>query len=379
MLDEYGFDKRVQSKAKDYLYSGLMISAAKGIVILILAFLGLSVRASISLESIIAAYVSEPPLVLFLFSLVGLAVYWLATLPFDYYKGYVLEHRYGLSHESLGRWLQDNLKMSILSGLMALAFAQGIYGFMRMDMTYWWLYLWATTALVMVFFMYVSPILIMPLFYKFPKLENKDLLERLMELAGKAGIRIIGVFEMKTAVKTKKATAALTGIANTRRMLLSDTFLENYTRDEAESVMAHEIGHHVHGHIWKFSLGLILMVFIILLVASQVLPATLGFFGFERLDSVATLPLFALMFGLLYVMFIPLMNTLSRRAEGQCDQYELELADKPEAYISSMVKLCSQNLRYAYPHAIIEFLFYDHPSGKKRVERAVAYKRLRGK
>ena len=97
--------------------------------------------------------------------------------------------------------------------------------------------------------MYVSPVLIMPLFFKFPRLKDDELLGRLTRLADKAGIKIIGVFEMKAGAKTKKATAALTGIGNTRRMLLSDTFLSNYSTDEVESVMGHEIGHHIYGHI----------------------------------------------------------------------------------------------------------------------------------
>lgn len=182
---------------------------------------------------------------------------------------------------------------------------------------------------------------------------------------------------MKAGEKTKKATAALTGIGNTRRMLLSDTFLSNYSNDEIESVMGHEIGHHIYGHIWKFSVIFSGVFLLLLFITSQILQATFGFFGLERVDSVASLPLLALVFGLFFGILTPLMNTLSRRNEGQCDQYELDLVEKPDAYISAMVKICDQNLRYAYPSPMIEFLFYDHPSGKKRVERALAYKRLK--
>jgi STE24 endopeptidase len=198
-------------------------------------------------------------------------------------------------------------------------------------------------------------------------------LDRLTKLADKAGIKIIGVFEMKAEAKTKKATAALTGIGNTRRMLLSDTFLSNYSTDEIESVMGHEIGHHIYGHIWKFALLLSGFFLFALFITSQIAQPVSAFVSLEHINSVSSLPLLALVFGLLYVGFTPLMNTLSRLAEGHCDQYELDLVQKPDAYISSMVKLCDQNLRYAYPSSFTEFMFYDHPSGKKRVERALAY------
>jgi STE24 endopeptidase len=350
----------------------------KGITILFLALLLLDLRLSIGLEETVRAYVTELSLVVVLYTLIGYAVFWLVSFPFDFYKEYVLEHKFELSNETLSKWFWDKSKMSILSLLFILAFVEGIYNFMWFDPIYWWFFLWLVTAVVILLFMYVSPVLIMPLFYKFPKLENEELLSRLTKLASKAGIKVIGVFEMKASAKTRKATAALTGLGKTRRMLLSDTFLANYSNDETENAMGHEIGHHVYGHLWKLDLILTLGVFVALFLESQVLSATFRFFGFDRIDSVATLPLFALIFGLLYFGFTPLMNTLSRRAENQSDQYELELVEKPDAYISCMIKLCDQNLRYAYPTPLIEFLFYDHASGRKRIERALAFKRLRG-
>lgn len=378
MLGAHSFDEKTQRRAKDYLYNGLAVSMLKGITILFLALLVLDLRLSIGLEEIAKIYVTELSLVVGLYTLIGYAIFWLVSFPFDFYKEYVLEHKFELSNETFSKWLWDKSKMSILSLLFILAFVEGIYNFMWLNPIYWWFFLWSVTAVVILLFMYVSPVLIDPLFHKFPKLENEELLNRLTKLANKAGIKIIGVFEMKAEAKTKKATAALTGIGNTRRMLLSDTFLANYSNDETEAAIGHEIGHHVYGHIWKLDLMLTLGVFVVLFVESQVLPATFRFFGFDRIDSVATFPLFALIFGLLYFGFTPLMNTLSRRAENQSDQYELELVEKPDAYISCMIKLCDQNLRYAYPTPLIEFLFYDHASGTKRIERALAFKRLRG-
>jgi STE24 endopeptidase len=112
-----------------------------------------------------------------------------------------------------------------------------------------------------------------------------------------------------------------------------------------------------------------------LFLTSKVMQATVGFWGLGSVDSADSLPLMALVLGLLYAVLIPFMNSLSRWSEAHCDQYALDLVEKPDAYISKMIKLCDQNLRYAYPNRLIEFLFYDHPSGKKRIERALAYKR----
>jgi Zn-dependent protease with chaperone function len=118
--------------------------------------------------------------------------------------------------------------------------------------------------------------------------------------------------------------------------------------------------------------GALLLLFFI---ANEIMQACSGFFGIPRVDSAASIPLLALTLGLLYACLIPLINTVSRRTEGQCDQYELDLVERPDNYISAMIKLCDQNLRYAYPSRMIESFFYDHPSGKNRIDRALAYKR----
>jgi STE24 endopeptidase len=375
LSEYYGFDQQTQKRAREYFYDELKTSLVKGIIMFVLALLVLGFRLSIRFESFLQSYVSEPSLVVALYALTGYLIFWLVSLPFDYYRGFFIEHRFELSTETSGGWFRDNVKMSVISLLIVLCFVEGIYNFMWLSPAYWWFYMWLVSVFFIAFFMYVAPVWMMPLFYRFSMLKDAELLDRLTKLAEKARIKIIGVFEMKAGSKTKKSIAALTGMGNTRRMLLSDTFLSNSSYDEIECTMGHEIGHHVYGHIWKstvmFSVAFLFMLFL----ASQILQAVSGFFGLGRVDSVASLPLLALILGLLYAAFVPLNNTLSRRAEGHCDQYALDLVEKPDAYISKMVKLCDQNLRYAYPHTFIESLFYDHPSGRNRIKRALAYKR----
>jgi STE24 endopeptidase len=348
------------------------VSVFKGTVLLALGLLALSLRLSNALENSIQAYVSDRLLTVALYALIGYAAFWLVSLPFDCYDGYILEHKFELSTQSLRGWFWDNVKVSVLSLLLVLLFVEGVCNFMWLNPSYWWVFIWLVSTFFIALFMYVAPVLIMPLFYKFPRLEDQDLLNRLTKLAEKAGIKVIGVFEMKAGAKTKKATAALTGVGKTRRMLLSDTFLSNFSKEETESVMGHEIGHHIYGHIWKLTILFAGALLLMLFITNLILQSGSRFFG--RVDSASSLLLLALTLGLLYACFTPLMNTLSRWAEGQCDQYELDLVENSDAYISAMTKLCDRNLRYACPSHIIEFLFYDHPSGKKRIERALAYK-----
>jgi STE24 endopeptidase len=371
----YGFDDEAQRRTRSYLYRGLDATLCKAVVLVVSAFLVLGLRLSVGFSDSLRTYVSGTFWTVAIYVLIGYLMFWLVSFPFDYYKGYALQHKFGLSTEKLRGWFRDKVTMSVLSLLIILVFVEGIYGFMQLSPTYWWLLTWVVSAFFIVFFAYVYPVLIMPLFYKYPKLEDEELLNRLSRLAAKAGIRIKGVYEMKASAKTRKATAALAGIGSTRRMILSDTFLSNSSKDEIETTMGHEIGHQVYGHIWEYTVVFSAAFLLILFLTYRIMQATAGSLGLGTVDSASSLPLMALVLGLFYAVLFPFMNTLSRWSEAHCDQYALDLVEKPDAYITKMTKLCDQNLRYAYPHPLIEYLFYDHPSGKKRIERALAYKR----
>jgi len=137
MSESYGFNKETQHKAKNYLYSGLKVSLYKGIVFFVLALLVLGLGLSTALEKFVQSYVSELWLVVFLFTLIGYCIFWLVSLPLDYYKEYVLEHKFELSTETLGVWFRDKVKMSILIASFVVGFVEGIYNFMWLNPTYW--------------------------------------------------------------------------------------------------------------------------------------------------------------------------------------------------------------------------------------------------
>ena len=301
-------------------------------------------------------------------------VIWAIMLPLSYYEGFFLEHKYDVSTQTLKSWISDQLKGFFLSLVLILVVIEVIYYLLRELPDLWWVVAWVFMTVFSIIMAYVAPVILMPIFFKYEPLSDEDLRERLLGLAKKANVNAVGVFKMKAGVKTKRAVGALAGLGNTRRIILSDTLLDNYTADEIEGVIGHEIGHHFYKHIGKMIVQGSIVMFIGLFIANQLLQRTIGYFGFTEISDIAALPLFGLILIVFFMILIPIENTISRKAEGQADQYELDLVQKPDAFISSMTKLCDQNLRNADPHPIIEFLFYDHPSGKKRVERAIGFK-----
>jgi len=373
-LKGYGFNPEVQERARRYQRDRLILKAASyGILLgLILLFARCG---SAELAGWIRGFVRglwpQNALYTLIFAL-GLL---LVGLPFDWW-GYRLERRYGLSTQSPGSWLADELKGGAINLVIFLLALPGIYvGIAQTDL--WWLIAWAIATLFIVLMSFIAPVVLMPLFFKFEPLEDEELAERLKELAERAKVKVLGVFKMGAAAKTKKAIGALAGLGATRRIILSDTLLENYTPEEIETVIAHELGHHVHRDIWKGIGAFSALALIGFWMVHLTLEPFARAFGLGRGRGIESLPLFLVVLGGVFLLLRPLYNSFSRWFEGQADQFALELARKPEAQARLDVKLCDQNLRYAAPHPLVEFLFYDHPAGVKRVERALKFKKER--
>ncbi|MFQ6034147.1 MAG: M48 family metallopeptidase [Candidatus Bipolaricaulia bacterium] len=368
-LKEYGFDPEAQEQARRYQLDRLRLKIVYYAILLALLLL-FARFGSAGLADWIGGFAHGPWPLNVLYTLIFTVGLFLLGLPLDWW-GYRIEQRYGLSTQSPRSWLADELKGGAINLIIFLIAFPAIYIGIVQSGT-WWLIAWVITTMFIILMSFVAPVVLMPLFFKFEPLEDEEPAGRLKGLAERANVKIIGVFKMAAGVKTKKAVGALAGIGATRRIILSDTLLENYTPDEIETVIAHELGHHVHRDIWKRVAGFSAMTLIGFYTVHLALGPFARSLGLDR--GIASLPLFLVILGGVFFILAPLRNTFSRWFEGEADRFALELARRPEAQARVDVKLCDQNLRYAAPHPVIEFLFYDHPAGIKRVERALKFR-----
>jgi STE24 endopeptidase len=295
----------------------------------------------------------------------------------DYY-GFRLEHRYQLSNLRTRSWLWDEAKGFLVSVVLATIVVELLYLIIRQFSQYWWLISWAVFLGLFVVLAQLAPVVLFPIFYKFAPLENEELKARLVRLSEKAGTKVRGVYQWKLSEKSKKANAALTGLGRTRRIILADTLLDGYSPDEIEAVLAHELGHHVHKHIFK-SIGV------------QAGTTFLGFWAanwalhyaverwhmFETLSDFANLPLLALVSTVLSFVLMPALNAYSRFNERQADRYAFESLGSVKPFITSMNKLADQNLAERAPSRWVEWFFHSHPAISKRVQAAQAWTRTR--
>lgn len=296
-------------------------------------------------------------------------------LALDYY-GFRLEHHFNLSTQKLGGWVKDSIKGWVLGLVLGTVLAEIVYALIRTSPDHWWVFAWLIFLAMFVFFAQIAPVVLFPLFYKFVPLQNEELKQRLMRLGERAGTRIRGVYEWKLSAKSKKANAALTGLGSTRRIILADTLLENYSNDEIEAVLAHELGHHVHGHIVK-------------MIAVEGMVTLAGFWAanqalryaideqrmFTHLTDFANMPLLVLVCSLLSLVLMPAINAYTRFTERQADVYCWKSVPSIDPYVSAMEKLNRQNLAESHPSRIVEVLFHSHPPISKRIAAAQEWAR----
>ena len=331
--------------------------------------------ASLALRSALQAWTSSPWLLVAGFTVIFGGIYVIIDLPLSYYSEFTLPHRFDQSVETLGGWIKDQLIGLAIAGVLGLLMLEAVYWLLRISPGLWWL--WA--GILLVFFTVIlsnlAPVLIMPLFNKFVPLgeEHAELAERLTRLAARAGTRVQGVFTFDMSKRTKAANAGLTGMGNTRRIVLGDTLISEFTSDEIETVLAHELGHQVHQDI---VLGIAfgsLINLVGLFLAALVLRWGAAVMGAAGPSDPATLPLFGLVMGAFGLVTMPLTAGWSRWREKLADQYALDSTHNPSAFASALARLANQNLSEADPEPWVEFLLYSHPALGKRIKMAEGF------
>jgi len=295
-------------------------------------------------------------------------------LPLGFYSGFLLERRYELSNEPFGLWFRDQIKAFALGLLLGGGAASLVYWLMRVSPDRWWLIAGLLFALLIVGLTNLAPVLLLPLFYSVKPLDREGLRARLIALADRAGARVLGAYEWGLASKTKKANAALAGLGATRRILVSDTMLAEYSDDEIEVVLAHELAHHVHGDIWKgilFESALIVAGFYL---ASRLLQALIAPLQLYSVADVAGLPVLLFAAGGVSILMVPVAHAMSRRFERSADRFALDLTRNPSAFVSAMRRLGAQNLAEDQPSKVVQWLFYSHPPIRERIAAAQLFK-----
>ncbi|MCB5228960.1 MAG: M48 family metallopeptidase [Candidatus Cloacimonetes bacterium] len=365
-------DLERQKQAKQYGRIKRQLWLVDQGITLLYALLWLATGWSVALRSWLANMVNNDWFIVAGFAAVFSGIFFIISLPMGYYTGYILPHRFDLSTQSLKDWVIDQLKSLVVGAVLGLILIELVYLILRLAGDYWWLWLTGGVLFFSVLMTNLAPVLLMPIFNKFTPLdeEHADLAERLVALAEKAGTKVRGVFKMDMSRRTKQANASLTGLGNTRRIILGDTLISEFSADEIETVLAHELGHHVnHDVAWLIGSGTVLTALGLFLV-SRAMVWAIAVFGFTGASDPAGFPALMILFSLYQLITMPIENAFSRWRENKADDYALQATNKAEAFSSAFKRLANQNLSDVDPESWVVFMFYSHPPLQARIAKA---------
>ncbi len=300
------------------------------------------------------------------------------TFPLDYYAGFVRQHAFGLSNQSFGKWLGDSLKELAIGIVFGGLLLWVPYLLVAKSPRRWWLYTSLLVLPVMFLVMLVFPIWVAPLFNDFGPMKDQQLEAEILALADRVGIEGGRVFEVNKSVDTKAMNAYVAGLWTTKRIVLWDTLVNKLDRDEVLSVMAHEMGHYVLGHV---VLGLVVgfasvlvSLYVVYRLSDWLIDRYKDRFGFDRLSDVASLPLVFLLMQVASLAVVPPAYAFSRYMEREADRFSLELTHNNHAAASSFAKLQTENLANPRPGFFYMLWRGSHPSLAERIEFANTYR-----
>jgi STE24 endopeptidase len=372
----YQYDQTKRTLAKRYENFKLIFDPVTGTIVPIafsvfLILLGVSVELSQFLASMTGSYW----LALGLYLVVFVALLQLVEMPFSFYSEFIVDHRFGLSTQTLRGWFVDVLKglgIEVVFGVLA-GFA--LYYLIR-TITLWWLAAAALFAAFSILLSILVPYVILPIFYKVTPVSDQTLKENLLELSKKLGAKNIDhVLVADESRKSVRANAFFSGIGKSRAIVLFDTLLNNFTRREVVTVVAHELGHYVNKDIWKEALVSGIFAIPPFFIADYVFRLSAGGLGSVRITDPAGIPLiFGILIGVSFLLQ-PISNGISRVLERHADEFALRAADDSDAQASAERRLADLSLAVDTPNRLVELFFYTHPASSRRVRLAEDWKR----
>jgi STE24 endopeptidase len=327
---------------------------------------------AIALRNFLLTVTANDWLLVALFVVVFGGIYFVLNLPLGYYSGFILPHRFDQSNQTLKDWIIDQLKGMAIGAPLGLILLELFYLALRATGNLWWLWVAGGMLIFTVLISNLAPILIMPLFNKYIPLgdEHQELADRLMKLAERANTKVRGVFKFDMSKRTKSANAALTGLGNTRRIILGDTLINEFSIDEIETVLAHELGHQVHRDIPLYITFGTVTTAVGFYLASLGMNWAVNYFGFSSVSDPAAFPALGLILGVYGLLTSPLDNAISRWRENMADDYALQSTGKGDAFASAFTRLANQNLGEVDPEKWVVFMFYSHPPLGERIAKA---------
>ena len=373
-LDTMPANEKARSDA--YFEGGYWLILWEFLVAAAIALLLLTTKLSARIRDLATTLTSFRPVQAGIYAIGFAIVTWALNLPLNCYEGFVREHQYGMSNQTLGVWFGESLKaLTVALIILPIAFAI-LYSIFRAAERTWWI--WGTVfGIILITFLNIAgPVFIEPIFNKYTPLTDPKIRDPILALARANEIPVQQVFVVDQSRQTKRVSANVSGLAGTTRIALNDNLLNQCTLPEIREVMSHEMGHYVLNHGAKLTMSLAIFIFIGFGLAAVTFNRVIRKYGpawgVNGIADPAGFPLLALIFATYAFLLTPIANTMSRTAEREADIFGLNAAREPDGMAQVALKL--GKYRKMEPTPLEEFIFFDHPSGRSRIRMAMDWK-----
>jgi len=363
------FDPELYARSQAYTKATTKLELIESFFFLALTLLVILSGTFNKLDTFVRSFeLSEPLTGLLFFGLIFIIADVL-SLPFDLYKIFGLEEKFGFNKVTPSLFIQDKIKAYVLTIILGSLLLWPILVFFQKLTTWAWLFCWLTTICLMLIIQYLAPTFILPLFNKFTPIEDEELKEKILALAKRCGFNLKGIHIMDGSKRSTKANAFFTGFGKYKRIALFDTLLNNHSHEEILAILAHEIGHfknkHIHRNLVMFFLQTGLTFFILnLFIHNEQLTQAIGF---SQHSTYAAIFSFALIYPPISLVLGLLANFISRKHEFQADAFAARNTS-PEDLIFALKKLSKSNLSNLTPHPLYVFFNYTHPPVLQRIQ-----------
>ena len=340
------------------------------------AWLLLSRRISSRLRDLAERRSRRPALQTALYAALYVPLTALLGLPLTLYSDYFREHRYGLSNQSFGAWSRDQLVGLAVGVVLASVLVALLYAVIRRAPRTWWAWGAGVFLLFFSFTALIAPVFIAPLFNRYQAVDDPAVAQPILRLARANGIPAERVYQFDASRQSRRISANVSGFGATMRISLNDNLLSRCSQAEIESVMGHEMGHYALNHVYKH------LLFFGVVITLGLVFARWGFervsrccgeaWGLRGVSDVAGLPLLAALLSVWLFAMTPLLNTWIRSAEAEADLFGINASQQPEGFAEVSLKL--GEYRKLDPGPLEEWLLFDHPSGRSRIEMAMRWR-----
>jgi STE24 endopeptidase len=316
------------------------------------------------------------PLQTLLYWLQYLVVTTILGFPLVVYEGYFREHQYGLATQTFGPWMGDQLKELLVGAVLGGIIITALFGVARKLERSWHIWAAIVTMLFLIFFVLIAPVFIVPIFNKITRLNDPKVTVPIIGMARANGIPVNDVFQMDASKQTTRMSANVSGFAKTMRITLNDNLLRRGSLEEIQAVMGHEMGHYVLNHVYKGIEFYLIVVVAFFAFLRWSLAWCLAKWGekwqIRGIGDPAVLPLVLLIGSIFFFVLTPITNTNTRTAEAEADMFGLNASRQPDGFAQAAIHL--GEYRKMSPGPVEEWIFYDHPSGRNRINAAMKWK-----